>query len=117
MSVAEGYFRKGWKVALFRISQCVVHQTVASHGGTSDFFQRASPLLVVVVVVVAAAAAADRFYTELLSTLEQTHSCRIQFWMSDCSFVQRAFEYPRKWHTYNAGCYRVVLFVIVVVWF
>ena len=75
------------------ISECVVHQTVASDGGTSDFCQRASPLLVVVVVVV------GRFYTELFSTLEQTHSCRIQFWMSDCSFVQRAFEYPPKWHT------------------
>ena len=34
------------------ISECVVHQTVVSDGGTTDFCQRASPLLVVVVVVV-----------------------------------------------------------------
>ena len=40
------------------------------------FCQRASPLVVVVVVVVVVV---DRFYTELFSTLEQTHSCRIQF--------------------------------------
>ena len=34
------------------ISECVVHQTVVSDGGTTDFCQRASPLLLVVVVVV-----------------------------------------------------------------
>ena len=37
-----------------------------------------------------------------ISWTDSLRSCHMQFWISDCCFLSRSFEYPLKWCAYSA---------------